>query len=80
MLPRIILHNAVSIDGRTDWIDPDLGQFYEIASRWREDATLAGSDRAVGHLGLNLVHNEGLGVVALAKRKILPGNFKARFS
>ncbi|HII06073.1 MAG TPA: RibD family protein [Methanotrichaceae archaeon] len=44
MLPHIILHNAMSIDGRTDGIDPDLGQFYEIASRWREDATLAGSE------------------------------------
>jgi 2,5-diamino-6-(ribosylamino)-4(3H)-pyrimidinone 5'-phosphate reductase len=44
MLPRVILHNEVSLDGRFDWVTPDLGQFYELASRWKEDATLAGSD------------------------------------
>jgi 2,5-diamino-6-(ribosylamino)-4(3H)-pyrimidinone 5'-phosphate reductase len=44
MLPRVILHNAVSLDGRIDWFTPDVGQFYELASRWQEDATLAGSN------------------------------------
>ena len=44
MLPTVILHNAVSLDGRIDWITPDIGVFYELASRWKEDATLAGSD------------------------------------
>jgi 2,5-diamino-6-(ribosylamino)-4(3H)-pyrimidinone 5'-phosphate reductase len=44
MLPRVILHNAVSADGRIDWITPDLGQFYQLASRFEEEATLAGSD------------------------------------
>ena len=43
MLPRVILHNAVSLDGRFDWFTPDIGRFYEIASRWKEDATLVGS-------------------------------------
>jgi 2,5-diamino-6-(ribosylamino)-4(3H)-pyrimidinone 5'-phosphate reductase len=44
VLPRVILHNAVSVDGRMDWIAPDLGLFYELAGRWQEDATLAGCD------------------------------------
>jgi 2,5-diamino-6-(ribosylamino)-4(3H)-pyrimidinone 5'-phosphate reductase len=44
MLPRVILHNEVSLDGRFDWITPDLGRFYQLASRWDEDATLAGSE------------------------------------
>ncbi len=44
MLPRVILHNEVSVDGRIDWFTPDIGQFYELASHWKEDATLAGSD------------------------------------
>ena len=44
MLPRVILHNAVSVDGRIDWFTPDVDQFYELASRWEEDATLAGSN------------------------------------
>jgi 2,5-diamino-6-(ribosylamino)-4(3H)-pyrimidinone 5'-phosphate reductase len=44
MLPRVILHNAVSVDGRFDWFTPDTGRFYELASCWQEDATLVGSD------------------------------------
>ncbi|UCH10930.1 MAG: RibD family protein [Fidelibacterota bacterium] len=44
MLPRIVVHNAVSVDGRIDWFTPDVGQFYGLAARWKEDATLAGSD------------------------------------
>lgn len=44
MLPKLVLHNAVSADGRFDWIEPDLGAFYGIAERFREDATLAGSE------------------------------------
>ena len=44
MLPRVILHNRVSLDGRVDWLDADLGVFYGIASLFNEDATLAGCD------------------------------------
>lgn len=44
MLPYVILHNAVSVDGRVDWFNADVGKYYELAARWQEDATLAGSD------------------------------------
>lgn len=44
MLPRIILHNAVSLDGRIDGFPIDLYQYYELVATWTEDATLAGSD------------------------------------
>ncbi len=44
MLPRVILHNATSIDGRTDWFKPDIELFYELTSGWNEDATLTGSE------------------------------------
>jgi 2,5-diamino-6-(ribosylamino)-4(3H)-pyrimidinone 5'-phosphate reductase len=44
MFPHVILHNAVSVDGRIDRFTPDVGLFYELAARWHEDATLAGSD------------------------------------
>ena len=44
MLPRVVLHNAVSVDGRMDWLAPDLGLFYELVSVWEEDATLVGSE------------------------------------
>jgi hypothetical protein len=45
MMPHVILFNGMSLDGRIDGFAIDLGQFYELAaSRWREDATLVGSD------------------------------------
>ncbi|MCK9564743.1 MAG: RibD family protein [Methanothrix sp.] len=44
MLPRVILHNAVSLDGRIDGFPIDLFQYYELVATWKEDATLAGSD------------------------------------
>ncbi len=44
MLPRVVLHNAVSVDGRMDHLTPDIGLFYQLISKWKEDATLTGSD------------------------------------
>jgi 2,5-diamino-6-(ribosylamino)-4(3H)-pyrimidinone 5'-phosphate reductase len=44
MLPRLILHNAVSLDGRIDGFPVDLCQYYGLVATWKEDATLAGSD------------------------------------
>jgi 2,5-diamino-6-(ribosylamino)-4(3H)-pyrimidinone 5'-phosphate reductase len=43
-LPKVILHVAVSLDGKTEGFDPDVGLFYRTAGKWKEDATLAGSD------------------------------------
>jgi 2,5-diamino-6-(ribosylamino)-4(3H)-pyrimidinone 5'-phosphate reductase len=42
--PRVILHTAVSLDGRIDHFSPDLGLFYRLIAGWHEDATLAGSE------------------------------------
>ncbi len=47
MLPRIIVFNAVSLDGRIDGFTLDIGQFYELASRFKEDAALAGADTII---------------------------------
>ncbi|HEX2986600.1 MAG TPA: RibD family protein [Chloroflexota bacterium] len=44
MLPRVVLHNAVSIDGRIDGFTPDLGLYYGLIPRWAEDATLVGTE------------------------------------
>jgi 2,5-diamino-6-(ribosylamino)-4(3H)-pyrimidinone 5'-phosphate reductase len=44
MVPHVVLHIEMSLDGRIDWISPDLAQFYQIAGRWKEDVTLAGCD------------------------------------
>jgi 2,5-diamino-6-(ribosylamino)-4(3H)-pyrimidinone 5'-phosphate reductase len=50
MLPRVILHNAVSADGRTTGLTANLGLFYELAARWQEDVTLAGCDTILAAL------------------------------
>jgi 2,5-diamino-6-(ribosylamino)-4(3H)-pyrimidinone 5'-phosphate reductase len=44
MPPKVILHTAVSADGRIDWFAPDVGLFYGLLATWDEDATLAGSE------------------------------------
>jgi 2,5-diamino-6-(ribosylamino)-4(3H)-pyrimidinone 5'-phosphate reductase len=43
MKPRVILHNAVSVDGRLDGFPANLEIYYELAGRFKEDVTLAGS-------------------------------------
>ena len=44
MLPKVILHNAVSLNGRIDGFPLDLYQYYELIATRKEDATLAGSE------------------------------------
>lgn len=44
MLPKIILYNAVSLDGRINGFNADVGLYYEIASNWDIDAVLMGSN------------------------------------
>lgn len=45
MMPRVILHNGVTVDGRMDWFmgGGDMGLYYELAARWNADAMLSGS-------------------------------------
>ena len=43
-LPRVILHTAVSADGRIDGHVPDIGLYYGLAAKFEEDATLSGSE------------------------------------
>jgi 2,5-diamino-6-(ribosylamino)-4(3H)-pyrimidinone 5'-phosphate reductase len=42
--PRVILHNALSLDGRLDGFEADLALYYEIAGRFGAQAILAGSN------------------------------------
>jgi 2,5-diamino-6-(ribosylamino)-4(3H)-pyrimidinone 5'-phosphate reductase len=42
-MPRVVIHAAVSTDGRFDWFTPDIATFYKLAQGWKEDATLVGS-------------------------------------
>jgi len=45
MLPRVTLHNAVSLDGRLlEWGMVDMGLYYGLAGAFSEQATLAGTE------------------------------------
>jgi 2,5-diamino-6-(ribosylamino)-4(3H)-pyrimidinone 5'-phosphate reductase len=44
MLPRVVVHNEISVDGRMDRLDVDMGRFYRLAATWKEDVTLVGAD------------------------------------
>jgi 2,5-diamino-6-(ribosylamino)-4(3H)-pyrimidinone 5'-phosphate reductase len=43
MRPRIIIHTALSIDGRIDGFEANLGIYYGLIDGWHEDATLVGT-------------------------------------
>jgi 2,5-diamino-6-(ribosylamino)-4(3H)-pyrimidinone 5'-phosphate reductase len=42
--PRVIVHAAVSLDGRIEGFQPDVGAYYELIPAWDEDVTLCGSE------------------------------------
>jgi 2,5-diamino-6-(ribosylamino)-4(3H)-pyrimidinone 5'-phosphate reductase len=44
VLPKVIIHSGVSVDGRTDRYAGDVGLYYELVGRFEEDATLCGSN------------------------------------
>lgn len=44
MLPYVVIHNAVSVDGRMDRLDVDMELYYSLISAWKEDLTLCGSE------------------------------------
>src|SRR5512147_1168341 len=43
MLPSVILHNSVSLDGSLTGFEPELALHYRIATGYRPEATLIGS-------------------------------------
>lgn len=44
MLPKVIIYNVVSLDGRTTGFNADLELYYELASKLKADAVLMGSE------------------------------------
>ncbi len=44
MLPKIILHNSVSLDGSLTNFDPNMGIHYQIAGKYNADVHLIGSN------------------------------------
>ena len=47
MLPRVIVHNMVSVDGRMDWINGDIGLYYQLAVGLQYDAILSSSNTLI---------------------------------
>jgi 2,5-diamino-6-(ribosylamino)-4(3H)-pyrimidinone 5'-phosphate reductase len=43
MLPKVIIYNEISLDGRINFFNTDTKLYYEIASKWNVDAVLMGS-------------------------------------
>lgn len=44
MLPKVILHTAMSLDGRITNFPADLETYYSLAAQWEPDAILFGSE------------------------------------
>ena len=40
---HVVVHNAVSVDGRIDGFAPDVGRYYELAGSWVGGGTSARS-------------------------------------
>jgi len=40
MLPRVVMHNVMSVDGRLDFVPADIELYYELAARWKVNAIL----------------------------------------
>jgi len=57
--PKVVLYNAVSLDGRFEQFPVDMGLFYSLISQWKEDATLAGCDTLLNAYPPELVKKEG---------------------
>jgi len=47
MIPKIIIYNAVSLDGRITGFTTDKELYYNIASNWNVDAVLMGSNTII---------------------------------
>jgi len=54
MLPRVILYNATSLDGKITGFNADVELYYEIASKWDIDAVLMGSNTVLTGFEANL--------------------------
>ena len=44
MLPRVIIFNGLSLDGRMDWGSDDQGLYYSLVDFWKPDGMLSGSN------------------------------------
>ena len=52
MLPKVVLHVESSLDGRIDFLRPDVARYYRLAGSIGEDAVLTGADTLLQAEGL----------------------------
>jgi len=52
MLPKVVLHVESSLDGRIDFLRPDVARYYRLAGDIGEDAVLTGADTLLQAEGL----------------------------
>lgn len=50
-MPKVIIHSAVTVDGKLTGFTPDLSIYYGLAASFREDATLTGADTMLAASG-----------------------------
>jgi 2,5-diamino-6-(ribosylamino)-4(3H)-pyrimidinone 5'-phosphate reductase len=43
MLPKVVIHNSISLDGSLTGFEPNMGLHYQIAGRYKSDVHLVGS-------------------------------------
>ena len=55
MMPRVVLHNEMSVDGRMDWLSVNMELYYGLAGRWKADAMLSGSNTLLNAYPAELV-------------------------
>jgi 2,5-diamino-6-(ribosylamino)-4(3H)-pyrimidinone 5'-phosphate reductase len=72
LLPRVILHNGVSLDGRVDGYQGGIGQFYQVASAFQADAMLSGSDTLLVAYASSPQPNEEMAEESLAEPTAAP--------
>lgn len=51
MLPQVIVHNEVSLDGRIDWFSPHVELYYSLVGQWPHQVVLTGADTVLAAEG-----------------------------
>lgn len=69
MLPYVIVHNAVSVDGRMDKFQPDVGLYNFLALIWKPDVMLTSSNTI-----LSWFENEKSNTEKVKSNDSAPGN------
>lgn len=73
MLPRVTLYNEISLDGRIEGLQMDVGRFYRLSFRWHADAILVGSRTALSFGPPEPAAEQATELPAPTKEPLYPG-------